>query len=281
MKNNFLFFSFLLVTGIVVTFHSCKKDEPDTESTSAMDNAICEGEFSRIFPQVNGIAVGDSGVQKGIDLPLPAGNCPEYWIDSADIADGFPVTMWLYFGHDNDGDGYYEVSCTGNEGKSRQGEIKAVFSAPWNSVNSTVTMTLINYYVNSIKYEGTVTVTRGNNSFSQTVSNGKCTGSGWSILWNSSRIVVTDLGDTANVFDDIVYITGSANGTDRKGKTFDVSIDPNNPIKKPMGCPYIVKGIQTLKLEGRKDRVIDFGDGTCDDRATLTIGGNTFEFTLQ
>ena len=283
MKKNLL----LALIAVIASFNSCKKDEPDTETTSATDNSICEGEFSRLFMHANGIAVGDSGVQvmKGIDIPIPLNLCPDYKTDSVDIANGFPITMWLEYGHDNDGDSIYESSCTGNDGKERRGIIKAVFDKPWHLVGSKVTMYLQNYFVkdtkDEIEYEGTITVTRGVNSFTQTISNGECWTSSWNILWNSTRTITTVLNDSTSIFDDVVYIKGSADGTDRNGKKFSVSIDDSNPLVRKMGCTYIVKGTQTLKLEGKKDRTIDYGDGTCDNKATLTIGGNTFEFSLQ
>jgi hypothetical protein len=284
MKSSFsrvILFSAAL-TMIIVLVNACKKDRPDTDTQSSVDNSICEGEFSRIFPQLHGIAVGDSGVTKGgIDLPLPLGGCPDYWIDSADILDGFPVTMWLYYGSDNDGDSIYEITCTGTDGKARQGIIKAVFDNHWNQAGSTVTMSLKNYYVNGIKFEGTVAVTRSGSTFAQTVSNGKCSKpSDWTILWNSSRTFTTLLGDTNTVNDDVTWVAGSASGTDRNGKAFSVDIDPNNPLKRTI-CPYITQGAQTIKLEGKKDRIIDYGDGTCDNIAVLTIDGNQFEFQLQ
>ena len=103
-----LFSSVLFLAGI--TINSCKKEEPDTDTQSSLDNSICEGEFSRIFPQTASIAVNDSGVLKGIlDIPIPYGDCPDHWIDSADIADGFPVTLWMSYGSDNDGDSIYET----------------------------------------------------------------------------------------------------------------------------------------------------------------------------
>ena len=79
----------------------------------------------------------------------------------------------------------------------------------------------------------------------------------------------------------MVYIKGGADGTDRNGKAFSVSIDDSNPLVRKTGCTYISKGAQTLKLEGKKDRIIDYGDGSCDNKATLTIDGNVFEFSLQ
>ena len=275
-------FSVLFFIGIAI--FSCRKDRPDTDTQSSVDNSICEAEFSRIMPQTNHIAVGDSGVQRyGLDIPIPNNNCPDYYIDSADIADGFPITMSMYYGQDNDGDGIYEVACTGSDGKARAGMVTAVFSGPWHRPGTTVTHTLQNYYVNGIKYEGTITVTKNVNSFTQTVSNGKCTeGTEWTILWNSSRtLTYSDGGTILYPFDDVCLISGSASGTDRNNKAFSVDIDANNPLKFSAGCPYIVKGAQTIKIQDKKDRTVDYGDGTCDNKATLTIDGNVFEFTLQ
>lgn len=268
---------------IVVSVNACRKDRPDTDTQSSVDNSICEGEFSRLFPQTNGIAVNDSGVQKwGIDIPIPFGNCPDYFIDSMDVQDGFPVTLWMYYGQDNDGDGTYEIPCTGSDGKSRKGIVKAVFSGPWKQAGTVVTHHLQDYFVNDIKYEGIVSITRSPATFTQVVTGGKCSkGSEWTILWDCSRTITSLMGDTANPFDDVCLIAGTANGTDRNGKAFSVDIDGSNPLRREMGCPYIVQGIQTIKLEGKKDRTINYGNGTCDNIAVLTIDGNEFEFHLQ
>lgn len=285
MKSNiFKSALFLALASMIVVFvNSCKKDRPDSDTQSSVDNSICEGEFSRLFPQTNSIAVNDSGVQKwGIDLPVPMGNCPDYFIDTADIANGFPVTLWMFYGSDNDGDSIYEVACTGSDGKTRAGIVKAVFNGPWHQPGTVVTHTLKNYFVNGIKFEGVVDVTRSGSVFTQVVTGGKCTkGSAWTILWNSSRSITTLMGDSLNPFDDVCLISGSASGTDRNNKAFSVDIDASNPLRREMGCPYIVQGIQTVKLDGKKDRTINYGSGTCDNIAVLTIDGNEFEFNLQ
>lgn len=278
MKKQLLVFCLLSsLFCLLFTINSCKKDEPDTETTSVTDNSIAEGEFSRIFPQTNSIAVGDSGVQylKGTYLPLPANYCPDHWL--ADTV--FPKTMWIEYGADTTGDGVFDYGCVGNDGKKRMGKIKAVFASPWSVNGANVSMELMDYFVNDIQYEGTVSVTKNSSSsFTQTVSNGKCSQSGWSILWNSTRTISL----TVNPLDpnaDVATITGTANGTDRNGKTF--SVDITTPLRREMGCRWIVSGAMTLKLEGKKDRTINFGSGTCDNRATLIIAGNEFEFELE
>jgi len=280
MKKHLIVFCLLSSVFCLLLVNSCKKEEPDTETTSATDNSIAEGEFSRMFIVTNSIAVGDSGVQfqKGTYLPLPTNYCPNYWLDQDTL---FPITMTMEFGADTTGDGTFDYGCNTPGEKIRMGTIKAVFSAPWSINGSTVTMDLIDYYVSGIKYEGTISVTRNtSNSFTQTVTNGKATnGSLWTILWNCSRTLTVDIGNPTEPGDDVSLISGTANGTDRNGKTF--SIDITTPLRREMACRWIVSGAMTLKLEGKKDRTIDFGNGTCDDRATLTIAGNTFEFALQ
>ena len=273
---------FLFVS--VLVFHSCKKEEPDTDTQSSTDNSLCEGEFSRIFPQVNSIAVGDSGVQKGIFLPVPFNGCPDYYIDSADIADGFPVTMWLTYGTDTNWDGVYDLPCIGNDGKGRRGMIEAIFNSPWNQYPSSCNMILHDYYVKDIKGEvkfmGTIVISKSSPAnYTHEVQNGECLASGWDIKWNSTRTMSIQMGDTSNVNDDECLISGSASGVDRKGNAFSVEI--TSPLARKMGCTYIVSGTQTIKIDGKKDRIVDYGDGTCDNLATLTIDGNVFEFTLR
>lgn len=274
-----LLFSAFSCFFIILSLSSCKKEQPDTESQSSVDNSICEGEFSGIFPQVNGIAVGDSGVQKGIYLPSPSNLCPEHWIDSADIADGFPITMHLEYGADTTWDGVYDYGCTGSDGKYRKGMIESVFDTSWGTAGVKVTMNLLNYSVNGVMYEGTISVIKFSpSSFTQTVTNGKISASGWTILWNSTR-TITLYTNPQDPNSDVALITGSANGTDRNGKTFSVEI--NSPLRKEMSCRWLVSGRLTLTPEGRKSRTVDFGDGTCDNRAKLIIDDNEYEFILD
>lgn len=282
--KSYLLRIFLLVSSlliVIVSVNSCKKDRPDTDTQSSVDNSICEGEFSRLFSQTNSIAVNDSGVQIwGGDGQLYRGGCPDAFLDSADN-EKFPKTVYMTYGYDNDGDSICEAACTGLDGKTRRGIVRTVFSAHWSQPGAVITHYLKNYFVDGIQYEGVVTITRSSASYTQVVSGGKCTkGSEWTILWNSTRTITPVWGDTLTTNDDVILIGGNASGTDRKGRNFSVEIDPNNPLKRSI-CPYITQGIQTVKLEGKKDRAINYGDGTCDNIAVLTIDGNEFEFKLH
>jgi hypothetical protein len=266
-----------IAAAAVVTIISCKKEEVDTETVSATDNSLCEGEFLRILPATNGVAVDEPGV---IDNRWAGNNnifnaCPHDSIDPADTLNGFPVTLYLDYG---------TTGCVGDDGKTRKGMIRAVFDSAWNSPNARATFYLENYYVNGVRFEGTVQVQKNGNTITQTITDGKCSktsGNPWEILWNCTRTVrqVSGANSATDPTDDEFEFTGTANGTNREGKTFDVNI--TSPMVKTAQCRYITKGTMELTPEGRETRTVNFGDGTCDDKATLTIKGNTFQFTLQ
>ena len=265
-------------TAIIVTINSCKKDEPDTDTQASTDNSICEGEFSRLCPHTNGIAVGDSGVQKDNQLPVPFnGDCYEYYI----LDTVFPIRMMIVYG-DTDGDLHPDIATPCSDGKSRMGVIVARFQSPWGVFPATVIMDLdtLGYEVNGLKFEGIVSLTKTSPlSFHQVVTGGKCSSSTWNILWNSDRTISMNLGDLVNLYDDYSLVSGTASGTNRNGKDF--SVDITTALKRTVVCQWISEGAMTIKIQDKKDRTVDYGNGTCDNKATVTIDGNTFEFTLQ
>ena len=48
-----------------------------------------------------------------------------------------------------------------------------------------------------------------------------------------------------------------------------------------LGCRFITYGTVLIQAEGRPDAVLDFGDGTCDPEATITINGETYKIRLR
>jgi hypothetical protein len=272
-----IFLPFLLLAGVAVVLNSCKKEEADTETQSAVDNSICEGEFSRIMPTVNSVAIDDEGVHRvawDANGNAVASTCPSISIDPADTLDGFPVTLVLDYG---------TAGCQDtSDSKVRKGKIQATFSQPFDQVGCVITINLIDYYVDNIHYEGTVTVTRNaQHSFTTTVSNGKCTNPNWTLTWASTKTLTQSEG-TGTILpnDDVFIMTGSANGVNREGRAYEVNI--TKQLTKRQTCPWIEAGTVDLTPEGLATRTVDFGTlGQCDNQATLTINGNTFSFTLK
>ena len=272
-----IFLPVLLFSGVIAfSVFSCKKETPDTDTTTATDNSLCEGEFNRVMPTANGIAIDDPGVNGNRMMPnaLSTG-CPMDSIDPADTLDGYPVTMYIKYG----------TNCQCPDGKTRSGTLRCVFDTAWDSNNPTMTMYLENYYVNGVHFEGTMAITKNTSSrtFTQTMTDGKCSkhsGTDWEILYNCTRSMTWTAGynTPADPNDDVFTFTGTASGTDRNGINFTVNVI--TPIEKRGDCRYITKGIFEVVPEGKNTRTVDFGNGTCDNKATLKIKNSTFTFTL-
>ena len=271
-----IFLPLLFLAGIAVALNACKKEETDTETQSAVDNSICEGEFSRIMPTVNSIAIDETGVHKlggNGNGNSAASTCPAIFIDPTDTLDGFPVTLTLDYG----------AGCLdSSDNKTRKGKIEATFSQPFDQVGCVITINLVNYYVDNIQYEGTLTVTRNaSHSFTTTVADGKCSNPSWTLTWESTRTLTQTEGTTTlTPTDDVFIMTGNASGVNREGRAYTVNI--TKQLTKRQICAWIESGTIDLTPEGLATRTVDFGSlGQCDDQATLTINGNSFAFTLK
>jgi hypothetical protein len=88
-------------------------------------------------------------------------------------------------------------------------------------------------------------------------------------------------GDNTPLFllDDAYEIVGTSSGTNSSGKTY--SFATQTPLLKSIGCQWIKSGKLSIKREGKKDALIDYGTGTCDDKATLNVGTWTKEITAK
>lgn len=85
--------------------------------------------------------------------------------------------------------------------------------------------------------------------------------------------------DTRTVWDDEYLITGSASGTNYKGKSYSRTIV--EPLHIKMACRFIVSGVIELQVEGCEPVVIDYGNGECDNKVTVTKGTETRELEMK
>lgn len=265
--------SSVLLFAAALVFNGCKKDEPaDTETVTATDNSICENEFMRLMPTVNSIAIDESGVHRNGSGNHVASSCPNVYVPDSTMP--YPRHMYIDYG----------TGCTDPvDGKVRKGQIICTVDRPYDSLGAVITISFDTFMVGAIQFEGTVTLERtGANSFTQTIVNGKCSKAGstpWTILFDAARTITFTSGASVSTDPQIITISGTNSGTDRNGNTWTSTI--TTPIVRDLGCTWLKSGVMVVTPAGKSDRTIDFGDGTCNDKATITIDGNTFEFTMQ
>ena len=171
------------------------------------------------------------------------------------------------------------TNCLGADGRNRRGKIIVNYTGNYFEQGSVKIVTFDNYYRNDNKVEGTRTVTNtglnANNQYTWKIEarNMKITKTdGKFHTWNSDRVRTMLAGyETANWQDDEYTITGNASGTNSNDVTYTATI--TSPLHRLMSCKWIDKGIIQFENSKGKSRVLDFGNGTCDNQATVEVTG--------
>jgi len=258
---------------------SCKKnDNPTTpaQSTTAtllMNATNTAADASNIESQdMEDVVAGDSST-----------DCRTITFDTSRTV--YPHVRTVDFGS----------GCTGADGITRKGKrITTVYADEMTASTGTKISetTFDNYYVGNINITGTVMVYIDSSSSADTL-----------ILKSvANRTLTSDDGDvktvngtnywkrisggsTVNRHDDVYEITGSDYGAETLDGatqiTWTSQTDANNPVIKPVSCDHRTQGAIDVQLQivtggtANFTEHLDYGDGSCDDVATLSINGGT------
>lgn len=279
MKPNHLFSKSLIGIAILgLSLSNCKKEEEnlDTESASAKDNAYAES----VYTDVNNMSdqayeEGELSSYKTVSSENLLSHCATVTKDTLSS----PKKMTISF--DPAG------TCQSHDGRYRKGDIIVTYTGNYRDSGTVITITFDNYYVDNNQVKGTKTITNNGrnasgNLYYTIVVNGEivlANGTG-TITWNSTRYREWVVGEsTIGVFSDDVYlITGSATGTSATGNNFTASI--TKALRRELSCSHFVSGTITFSPSGKLTRIIDFGNGSCDNLATVTINNNVYSITL-
>ncbi len=84
---------------------------------------------------------------------------------------------------------------------------------------------------------------------------------------------------TRNRWDNVFFITGEASGTTFGGHTCHKTIV--NLPERARSCRIIKGGTVSIRIDDRPPVILHHGDGTCDNKATLTRDEETKEILLK
>lgn len=180
-------------------------------------------------------------------------------------------------------------TCAGPGGRTRSGKIIFEYLGRRFLPASKVTTTFQNYTVNGIKLEGTRILTNTSANETEAVSYSlvedgmKVTYPDGTFTTRSSSSIRT-WNRTANPTGDTWTVTGSSVGVNRNGKQYIMTI--TKPLVYKRSCAVInkvfipVQGTKELKVDSRSVN-IDFGDGICNNKVTITILGKSKEVELS
>ena len=277
----------IVLMGFTLLFNSCKDPEEVIEesldSTTTQDNARLEQEWNALDETVKAIVAVE------IEASIPKSEKGEkkvtgcYSVVSSDFQSS-PMELTVKF----DGS-----SCS--DGRVRSGTLSITFTGAYVDEGTVITTNTSDYVVDGYQVSGTKTVTnvgaQVDNSikYKVEVENGSVTDENGEnrAAWVSSlryRIWTAGYDTPSDITDDSYAIYGEATGLNRKGEVFTYTIPSTNPLTLKYSCWVLTRladsGIMTISPAGKADRVVDYGDGTCDRKVKLTIGSTTVNLSL-
>lgn len=268
---------------LIVLLSSCgRNQDEDAELDLDTEIAISEVEIEKTFTSIDDIAdqaeLGNTITKKTNETNDVLSGCATITKDTLSGSTVDTININVDFG---------STPCEGDDGKFRQGIVKITsFINNSNSTRIERKIETINYIVdgNSIqlvkKLDYLGLDPQNNHKWQQDMTASIDFSDGTSIQRNSDRLRVWVDGDSTpfDWTDDAYTLEGTDTGVRVDGKT--ITKETTQTIMIHANCPNIVSGVLKITTDGRPDLSIDYGDGTCDNKATAHSQGQSWAITL-
>jgi hypothetical protein len=272
-------FGAITILAATMLIAACRKEKDKDENIEDFGYIEDQAQMDQAFDEADDFALeiqSTGGVgQKGGGSTVLSGGCATVTKDTT----GTPDSVVIDFGTTN---------CLCKDGRYRRGKIIIIYNGKYRDSGYYHTVTFSNYYINNNYVYGSRTVTnKGKNSSGKTY---------FTIAVNG-HMVMNKTGDTAShtasrtrtwvagestlmLSDDAYEITGSGSTVRPSGKSFTTVI--TSALYVANNCNWIKSGTIEITPNGATfPRVLDFGSGTCDDKATISVNGKTKNIILK
>lgn len=279
MKKPRLLLNLSLACIFALAFTGCKDDDENEKDYQSQTTVATESGFAQ---QVSNNAKFYADKVMAMAVNAKTGTLDTLYTEECLVATldmtSTPSVLTLDFGEEN---------CLCADGIYRRGKIIASFNGIYFYPGTVVNYSFENYYVNDYHIEGTITVTNmglntSQNLYWDIVVNGQITkpDNGGTFTWNAHHQIEYAEGITTplDYSDDLFLVTGSATGTTTGGQTYTNTIV--TPLQIRLTCQWIGLGVINIEPAGWPLFVLDYGDGTCDSTATLTVDGHVYTISL-
>jgi hypothetical protein len=278
-----------MLISTIMLMTACKKDSSSSKSTT--DN---NGNASSL--SANGATSDNAyddafniGVQTGYDKNLDniigqkSGSTTLGYKFCATVTvsgTSFPVTVTVDFG----------AGCsTSADGIARSGSITYIFTGKLSTPGTTISATFNNYVVNGYKLAGTYSIKNTSTgaalSLTSAVTGGNITYPNDTSYSFSGTKVATLLIPPSNILDPTSFVFNITGGYTISNTVTGETLTANvtTALERKQSCAHVDKGIVSFKYTkgtASLNGTLDYGDGTCDDSALITIGAFTKTVTL-
>jgi hypothetical protein len=280
---NFKFFALLVL--VVLFFSNCRKEELDGNTTTSSDYSYSEfvsGDLKNISNEGLDYSVNDPDGKTERVWYLSNG-CATISVSPAWPDTTFPKDIIIDFG----------TGCTGMDGRVRSGKVMVSSTGRYRTPGASWTVTTDDYSINGIAVDAVRNVENQglndqghllyrveNNLNKITRPDGRSFS--YSSIYERSWIsgIETNFFNEGipGIQDDIYWVTGGGSGINSDGNPYSITITDKLVVE--LDCPHVVSGILEISPDGRPTRILDYGNGDCDNSATVAINDRTFQVIL-
>jgi hypothetical protein len=189
----------------------------------------------------------------------------------------------------------FGTSCIGRYGRERSGKVIITYGGVFGDDMANRTVTFDNYFVNNKQIEGTILLRNinrndeGNLTAERELVDYKVTfpAGDYNII-NGSTTREWIEGENDGVRgNEVIEVTGSYEGINSKGVEFSRVI--TEPVRADFSCwadgGFLrTQGVieMTITNSARsRTRVLDYGDGTCDNSVTVTVNDQSYTISIE
>ena len=300
----------LTIAAFLFSIISCSKENsqagtPQQEEQASLTSSESDGEAEMVFNEVfdDAMGVNDQVGMAGTGIfgrnsygssvtTITSGarvdtipTCVTVTITHTNYPAIFPIRVVIDFGN---------TGCSCRDGHVRKGKIINEYTDRLIVPGAVATSTFDGFYIDSIKVEGTHKITNTSTAnvrqFTVDVIDAKLTKpSGNYTSWSSHKVItqIQGLGTPDYPRDDVFSIEGSAHGRAKRGDLLVAwESTVTDPLIKKFECRWIVQGkVRTVRTTSTSSTtwvaVLDYGNGNCDNQATITINGTVHQITLH
>jgi len=273
------FYATLVLLGTSLLFFTCRRDDWDGDLFTSVDHSLAESEFSSLGNLV------DYEARTNPDILGKTAETDGFYCPAAGITvtpDGNNATLLIDFGSG--------TNCL--DGRLRTGSITAEFTGKWKDPGSRVQITPSGYTVSDVTGNVTYAVSfnysilmNGRNADNQlnwtnTITDGLLIATtGERIVWEGTRTTTWIEGEgDLDLGNNVYSVTGTASGIARTGRPF--TAETTSPLRVELDCPNVTAGTVEIVPQDLLSRSIDYGTGSCDRIAVLTVGTYSQEINL-
>jgi len=257
-----------VILAVLISFLSCQKAQRDEDNAvnTCEDISLAQTIFADAYKQIRLAALNAEGISDAETTLTTIYGCEEIKVDTIRNIKNIIID-------------YKYLGCQGL-GATRYGRLLADFYGAFGEEGSAVDITFSNYFYEDYEIDGTIRIIfKERNSSDEEVhtfylQSGSVYDGSSTMIWTSSQTWTINSKSKLETYS----FTGNSNGINRKGNSFtSIITTPNEMIED---CLYVGKGKRDVDVKNLSLRRLDFGNGTCNRNAQVTINGSVYGLSV-